>query len=217
MFDAEDAPFEPPSELLQWPMFITAVAPDPKAVNRVLLLIQGFARSEHLSNSKWTLFTSADLPSATPPPTDSPVADKFPNDFAGLSLEKINEFMNQHATHLDEMTFTFELWMILDQTGLETDTCVICKHPYSGGDDDDPSTWGYSEEFEALRVPLDQACAVYASLYTGTEFADYLGVGTWPDGTYRFDSSVRMEMDDPEVLKRKEKAWKLWRSQGYVD
>ncbi|KAJ6545441.1 hypothetical protein B0H19DRAFT_1238304 [Mycena capillaripes] len=217
MSTAEDEQFEPPSEHLQWPMFITAVAPDPKAVNRALLLIQGFVRSEHLHDSKWTLFTSRRLPSTTPPPTDLPIGKGASNDFAGLTLEEINGFMNTNATALDEITFTFELWMVLDQTGLDTDTCVICKHPYNGGDDDEPATWGYTEEFEGLRVPLDQVCAVYASLYTGREFEDYRGDGTWPDGTYRFDDKVRRDMKDPEVLERKEKAWQLWRHEGVVD
>jgi hypothetical protein len=188
----------------------------PQIVNRALLLIQGFVRSEHLSDSKWTLFTSKDILSTAPPPTDLPVAEDCPNDFAGLSLEEINDFMNDHSMELDEMTFTFELWMILDQTGLETDTCVICKHPYDSGDDDQPETWGYSDEFEALRVPLDQACAVFVSLYTGKEFEDYLGVGKWPDGTYRFDTKTGTGITDPEVLERKEKAWKSWRDLGFI-
>ncbi|KAJ7748405.1 hypothetical protein B0H16DRAFT_1553308 [Mycena metata] len=208
---------EEPSEHLQWPMFITAAGADPKFVNRALLLIQGFVRSEHLADSKWTLFTSTDLPSTTPPPTSSPVTEGFQNDFAGLSPAEINEFMNTHSAELDEMTLTFELWMVLDEMGLETGTCVICKHPYNGGDDDEPATWGYTEEFEGLRVPLDQACAVYASLYTGREFEDYIANGEWPDGTYRFDPQQIKEPTDPEVLERKEKAWQLWQGQGVVD
>ncbi|KAF7342940.1 hypothetical protein MVEN_01724000 [Mycena venus] len=196
----DDGSFEAPSEHLQWPMFIAAVAPNPKVVNRALLLIQGFERSEHLSDSKWTLFTSRDLPPSKPPPTSSPFSGKSPNDFAGLSHAEINDFMNEHWTRLDEMEFTFELWMILDETGLSTDTCVICKHPYKGADDDEPETW---------------ACAVYASLYTGKEFEDYLGIGKWPDGSYQFDRGCT-KMKDDEALEREEIAWQLWRSQGFV-
>ncbi|KAJ7336760.1 hypothetical protein DFH08DRAFT_813081 [Mycena albidolilacea] len=205
---------ESPSEYLQWPMFVTAVAPNAKALNRAFLLIQGFEKSEHLSDSKWTVFSSRNLPSTTLPPTSSPFSPRSRNDFAGLSQEGINAFMNQHWTQLDEMSFTFELWMILDQTGLDTDTCVICKHPYNG--DDEPATWGYSDEFEALRVPLDQACAVYASLYTGREFEDYRGVGKWPDGSYQFARNAA-KMKDSEALEREEKVWESWRNQGFVD
>ncbi|KAF8199357.1 hypothetical protein K438DRAFT_1717621 [Mycena galopus ATCC 62051] len=209
---------EPPSEHLQWPMFVTAVAPN-KLVNRALLLIQGFERNEHLSDSKWTLFVCRDLPSTTPPPTSSPLLENFPNDFAGWSHKKINAFMNAHWMHLDEMGFTFELWMILDPTGLQTDTCVICKHPYNGGDDDDPATWGYSDEFEALRVPLDHACAVYASLlYKGKEFEDYRRREKWEDGSWQFDIGYNSPtLKDSPVVERAEKAWQVWRNQGFID
>ncbi|KAJ7167884.1 hypothetical protein C8R46DRAFT_1094401 [Mycena filopes] len=213
----EELEVQPPSEDLQWPMFVTAVEPDPKAVNRALLLIQGFVDSENLADSKWTLFATTEIPSTPPPPTSSPVTSEFQNAFAGASLEEVNEFMNAHSAELDEMTFTFELWMVLDDLGLKTGTCVICKHPYSAGDDDEPATWGYTDDFEGLRVPLSESWAVFASLYTGREFEDYIAGGEWPDGTYRFDSQQCKATADPEVLERKEKAWQLWRSEGFVD
>ncbi|KAK7042803.1 hypothetical protein R3P38DRAFT_3449450 [Favolaschia claudopus] len=174
----------------RWPMFVTAMEVNPKVVSRALLFIHGNDRSALAppGNSPWALFTSMNFPSAALHPGSMTLlcSGKGTNDFAGLSHSEVNCFMSSHWNKLDKMKLTFELWMILDQLGLSTDTCVICKHPYSGGDDDDPSTWGYTDDFEALRVPLKQVRAVYASLCSGKEFEDYEAGGRWSDGSYKF-------------------------------
>ncbi|KAJ6545402.1 hypothetical protein B0H19DRAFT_1238283 [Mycena capillaripes] len=113
MSASEDRQFEPPSEQIQRPYLSQqrrSTSRPPQVVNRALLLIQAFVRSEHLHDSPWPLITSRCLPSTTaPPPTGLPVGKAASNDFAGFTLEEIYGFMNANATPLDETTFTFEL------------------------------------------------------------------------------------------------------------
>jgi hypothetical protein len=199
-----------------------------QTVNAALLLIQGFELSEHLRDSLWTLFTSHDIPTRTPPPTFTPLADGYPNAFAGLSFAEVNAFLGANGARLEPLGFMLDLWLIIDQAGLATRTGVVCKQRFSGGDEDDAASWGYArDEFDAMRVPLDQAWAVYSNLTDQThprprrymEMPDYWrgGSDVQVDGTERFNEACREEVTDPEVLARKEKAWRTWREKGYVE
>ncbi|KAJ7083449.1 hypothetical protein C8R44DRAFT_822455 [Mycena epipterygia] len=203
----------------QWAVFLTATSATVKTANRALLLIQGFEFSEYLCDSSWTLFTSAELPSMAPPPTSAPLTEDQSNAFAGKSLADVNAFMRANCKRLADMGFLFNLWLVLDDVGLATNTCIICSQVFNGGDDDDdPDTWTYTDDFYAMRVPLDQAWSVYSSLNEGgKELVDYMMDGPEPEGMLHWNPGFRTEITDLDVLDRKEIAWNLWRDQGVVD
>ncbi|KAJ7446373.1 hypothetical protein FB451DRAFT_1291989 [Mycena latifolia] len=201
----------------QWAVFVTATA-DAKALNRALLRIQGWETSEYLCDGLWTVLTSRELPPLTPPPTATPFGENHRNEFTGASLAEVNTFMRASSEELEDLGIFLELWMILDDIGLATSTCVICKQCFDGGDDDDATTWSYTDNFEALRVPIYQAWPVFSALVVGGEFIDYqTDMSVQPDGTTQFDTVHCQEITDPDVLERREKGWQMWREQGHVD
>ncbi|KAJ6603225.1 hypothetical protein DFH09DRAFT_392163 [Mycena vulgaris] len=215
-----------------WPVFLTATA-DAKTLNHALLRIQGWEYSEYLCDSSWTLLSSRAPPAAPPAPTTAPFPAR--NAFTGASLAEINAWLRSSSPALEECNIMLELWLVLDDAGLRStpQTCVVCKQCFDGFvragrdgeeegelDEDDPDTWTYGQNFEALRVPLDQAWVVFDGLaHRGMEFIDYQGseLEPGPDGTMRFKAATVAKVVDLDVVDRREKAWGMWREQGLVD
>ncbi|KAJ7137501.1 hypothetical protein C8R43DRAFT_864306, partial [Mycena crocata] len=158
-----------------------------QVLNRVLLLIQGFTTSERLYDSNWTFLSSTELPPETPPPTSAPFTDDdgpAQNDFAGMSLANVNAFVRGNLDALEDLGILRELWLVIDDIGIATDTCVICKSIFNAGDEDDADTWDYTDEWEALRVPMNEAHRVMSGLDgRGREFCDYEWGPVREDGT----------------------------------
>ncbi|KAJ7732802.1 hypothetical protein DFH07DRAFT_142549 [Mycena maculata] len=216
----------------QWAVFLTAKVPT-KVVNRALLLIQGFEFSENLGDGNWTLLTSEDLSEKSPPPTSAPLTKDQRNDFAGKSLAEVNTFVRSNAVRLEELGFVVDLWLVLDDAGLvplgtdpaaaststSTSNGVLCKQCFAGGDEDEIETWGYTDDFETLRAPLDQTWEVFAGLNSGAEFLDFQDTDctVQADGTTKFNPEARREVTNADVLERKRKAWHAWRDQGFIE
>ncbi|KAJ7092999.1 hypothetical protein B0H15DRAFT_799434 [Mycena belliarum] len=200
----------------KWAVFLTATA-NAKTLNSALLRIQGWSVSEYLRDSLWTVFTSKERPLLTPVPTTTPFGENHRNDFTGASLAEINTFMRSSTEQLLDLGVFLELWMVLDDIGLATSTCVMCKSCFDGGDEDDSTTWTYTDNFEAMRIPIDQAWHVLTSLMTGWEFIDFqTNTAVQVDGTATFDTKFSKEISDPKVLERREKGWQMWREEGHV-
>ncbi|KAJ7437206.1 hypothetical protein B0H11DRAFT_2108127 [Mycena galericulata] len=207
----------------KWPVFLTASRASAKMANRALLLIQGFEFSEHLEDSNWTLLTSKEL---SPPPTATfaPLTNEAQpaNDFAEMSLADINDFMRANSQRLEDMGFIVDLWLVIDDAGLAASapTGVVCKQSFAGGDEDEVATWSYTDEFESLRVPLDQIWAVFSGLNSREmELFDYQDINSpaESDGTTKFAPGCYREVTDRNVLERKQLAWESWRAQGFVE
>ncbi|KAJ7805426.1 hypothetical protein B0H14DRAFT_3882958 [Mycena olivaceomarginata] len=112
-------------------VFVTA-KPQPKALNRALLLIQDFEFTEYPDESQWVLLTSKHLPSTDPGPTFLPVSDiSGSNNFASMSFTEINSFIRANEEALRAVDVSAGDWLIIDQKGLETSTCLVCEQdPY---------------------------------------------------------------------------------------
>ncbi|KAJ6619230.1 hypothetical protein B0H10DRAFT_2026566 [Mycena sp. CBHHK59/15] len=175
----------------QWPVFVTAMRPSSKALNRAFLLIQDFEFTGGKQDSSWTLLSSAKLPSTKPPVTIFPVPDMSDNEFASMSLDA-----------LTELGMTTGNWLIIDQKGLETSTCIVCEQYYDD-EEDIPDDKRLTDEFQACRLPYEEAWGVYANLdIANMGWEDFVDVdaGVQEDGTWKWISFAPSENEAAEHI-----------------
>ncbi|KAJ7653913.1 hypothetical protein DFH06DRAFT_1330009 [Mycena polygramma] len=53
------------------------------------------------------------------------------NDFALVSLAEINSFVRANEEPLEDLDVSSMEWLIIDQKGLETSTCLVCMSTHS--------------------------------------------------------------------------------------
>lgn len=144
-------------------------------------------------------------------------------DFGGMSLTEINAFVCANAERMVNMGLIVDLWLVLDEAGLAAapPTGIVCSKAIADADDEEEAAFAYTDEFEGLRVPLDQVWTVFATLShtMAKEWVDYHG--TEPvvnaDGTKEFSMGSYEEIADPDVLERKRVAWESWSEQGFIE
>ncbi|KAJ6471413.1 hypothetical protein C8R45DRAFT_874961 [Mycena sanguinolenta] len=201
-------------------VFITA-KPTAKALNRALLLIQDFEYSEYPQDSRWTLPTSKELP-ASAPATTLPVSDiRDSNDFAGMSFSEINKFVRENEEALNGLSLSSGDWLIIDQKGFDTSTCIVVEQVYDGGEDDEDGegAGGYTNEFRACRIPYEQAHSMIVNLdIANMGFEDWVDedAGEQEDGAWKWQSFEGATTDEAVLAKRREALQKL-RDGGYAD
>ncbi|KAJ7653908.1 hypothetical protein DFH06DRAFT_1299055 [Mycena polygramma] len=203
-----------------WPVFVTAVDPPQKELNRAFLLIQDFEYSDYPGDSRWTLLTSEDLPSMAPKATPLPLPEIPSNGFASMPLAEINSFIRANEGVLTDIDVSSSDWLIIDQKGLETSTCLVCEQIYSSGEEaeDFEEGEGLTKEFRACRIPYEEAWSMMANLEIAnmgfTDFVD-TDAGVQEDGTWKWQS-FRPEVN-PKCELEREKAMEELRLGGYVD
>lgn len=141
----------------------------------------------------WVLLTSEDLPrvepdTSTPPMNPSLVSD---NRFNGYGPEAINDFVRKHEQELVSIRLYCTNWVIIDQLGIETDTCLVVDQifdPIGSLDEDIPiSLDGYLYNSRAARAPFIYVVDMLNSLTKGeSTLGDWvrLSHGVQPDGSY---------------------------------
>ncbi|KAF7342937.1 hypothetical protein MVEN_01723700 [Mycena venus] len=203
----------------RWAVFITAARAPPKVVNRAFLLIQDFEYTKYPEESHWTLLTSAKLPNARPPTTSVPLSDSALsiNDFASMSLVAINTFVRTHEGKLNEIGISKYNWLVIDQKGLETSTCLVCDQFYNPGE-------GWTSEFRACRLPCEEAWIMFANLdVANMGFEDFvdLEAGEQADGSWRWKSCIPNTKEEEIILsateEKREEALKALRDNGFMD
>ncbi|KAJ6545307.1 hypothetical protein B0H19DRAFT_1167351 [Mycena capillaripes] len=177
-----------------WPVFITAVRPPKKVLNRAFLLIQDFQFLNYPADSLWTLLTSRNLLSKALPATPLPLPDFIAgnNDFASMSLADISTFIRANQEALSGIISTMT-WLIIDQKGLETFTCLGCVTEWAGVMSSMPVGFGTRRRGDA---------------------------GVQEDGSWRWESFGPQENDPEEKTEaeiKKEKALKELRDAGQAD
>ncbi|KAJ6545293.1 hypothetical protein B0H19DRAFT_1266751 [Mycena capillaripes] len=200
-----------------WPVFITATRAPQKALNRAFLLIQDFDKTLY-PERQWTLLTSQDRPSAPPSATALPLPDiTGRNDFASMSSAEINEFTHAN-TDLWRRDYSGLYWLIIDQKGLETSTCLVCERVYHYAEEEQGELEsGPTREFHACRIPYEEAWGMM-----GTPFWDWAdeSAGVQEDGSWRWSGfgleNADCEEKTPAEIKR-EKALKELRDAGLAD
>ncbi|KAJ6453552.1 hypothetical protein C8R45DRAFT_1039045 [Mycena sanguinolenta] len=201
-------------------VFITA-KPTPKALNRALLLIQDFEFGEYPQDSNWTLLTSKELPTSAPA-TALPVSDiRDNNDFAGMSFSEINEFVRKNEEALKGILSSGN-WLIIDQKGFDTSTCIVVEQGYDDGEGDDEDgegEEGLTNEFRACRIPYEQAHSMVVNLDIGNMgFEEWVDedAGAQEDGAWKWQS-FEQDTTDEAVLAKRRKALQELRDGGYAD
>ncbi|KAJ7653921.1 hypothetical protein DFH06DRAFT_1092991 [Mycena polygramma] len=209
-----------------WPVFVTAVNPPPKELNRAFLLIQDFEYGDYPDSSEWTLLTSRDLPPMAEKATPLPLPDISSNDFASISLAEINSFLRANEAALKEINVSSADWLIIDQKGLETSTCLVCEQIYSYGEEEAEKfeeEEGPTKEFRACRIPYEEAWSMMTNLeIANMDFVEWVdeNAGVQEDGTWRW-KSFEPETDDSEEPSKheleREKAMEEFRLGGYIN
>ncbi|KAJ7349898.1 hypothetical protein DFH08DRAFT_1079173 [Mycena albidolilacea] len=212
-----------------WAVFVTAKPSSRvlKALNRALLLIQDFEYAEYPAGSEWVLLTSAQLPSAAPGPTLLPVtvADfSGGNAFVSMSLAEISAFVDANSDALLKIDVTWAHWVVIDQKGLETSTCLVCKCGSDFDEDEEEEEGGGStSEFQACRMPYEMALSMVVNLdIANMNFEDFVDekAGVQEDGVWKwrsFDPSDRGTDDMTAEEIKREKALQELRDGGYAD
>ncbi|KAJ6627896.1 hypothetical protein B0H10DRAFT_315556 [Mycena sp. CBHHK59/15] len=173
-------------------VFITAATTSPEELNRAFLLIQEDSAVIDPEDRRWLLLTSKDLPS-TPPEATAPPLPEIPsgrNAFAGMSLADINVFVRAHQDALDALEISALNWLVIDQKGLETSTCLVCEQFYDiGNEDEGVQGRGLTDEFRACRIPYEKAWSMMINLDIGNMgFVEWVdrAVGEQEDGSWKW-------------------------------
>ncbi|KAF7322207.1 hypothetical protein MKEN_00745200 [Mycena kentingensis (nom. inval.)] len=169
------------------------------------------------------------------PPTDIPLPVTNPsvlaqNSFAGNSLGDINAFMRAHDHLPEDNTEDDEgegyhppefsrwtdrglyssLWLVLDDTALASDTCVLCQQTYS------PEEERMTDAFRAVRMQYcDIADSVFQLGIANIDFEDLIaGEDELEEGEEDIWKGAPIEAAGAESY---EEILRDWREVGYVD
>jgi hypothetical protein len=200
-----------------------------QAFNRALLLMHDFEYAEYPAGSEWVLLTSAQLPSAEPGPTLLPVtAADFSggNAFVSKSLAEISAFVDANRGALRNIDVSWGQWAVIDQKGLETSTCIVCR--YGSGlneeeEEEDVEEGGWTSQFRACRMPYEEAYGMMANLEIAKmDFEAFVDrrAGEQEDGAWRWRSfEPRARGTDDMTAKeiKRERALQGLRDGGYAD
>ncbi|KAJ6471160.1 hypothetical protein C8R47DRAFT_1148037 [Mycena vitilis] len=212
-----------------WLVFVTAVNPPQKELNRAFLLIQGFEYGDYPRSSEWLLWTSnLHLPSEDAKATPIPLPKIPYNDFAHASLADINSFVRANEEPLEDLDVSSVEWLIMDQRGLETSTCLVCQQVNNYGNIPglEEEVWeegeGRTKQFRACRTPYEEVHEMVTALQMGeNEFTDWVedAAGVQEDGAWRWTSWPKTnDSEEPRQheLKR-QNAMEELRLGGHVD
>ncbi|KAJ7613663.1 hypothetical protein DFH06DRAFT_1242534 [Mycena polygramma] len=174
-----------------WAVFITAVRATPKVLNRAFLLIQDFEFGDYPATEGWTLLASKRLPTKPRPATSLPLPESIArNEFASMSLNEINTFVRTNEAKLEKADISHGNWLVIDQKGLETSTCVVCDQVYED-DEGEGEESGVTDQMRACRIPYEKAWAMVSNLdIANMSFEDFVDEdrGEQADGTWNWQS-----------------------------
>ncbi|KAJ7784205.1 hypothetical protein B0H16DRAFT_1657921 [Mycena metata] len=196
------------------------------ALNRAFLLIQDFEFGEYPKDSQWTLITSKEASSEPPPATVLPISDISDNNaFASSSMAEISTFIRENEDFMGKMGVSTGDWLIIDQKGLETSTCLACERFYDPGEDEEGGGGeaGMTGEFRACRLPYEWAWSIICNLdIANMDFEDFVDVnaGEQEDGSWKwmsFDPSTEDNEEETAEEAKRGAALKELRDGGYAD
>jgi len=123
------------------------------------------------------------------------------------------------------MSLSTSNWLVIDQKGLDTDTCIVCEQYYNSGeleDGGDPdSAKGFTNKFRACRIAYESAWLMVTNLdIANMGFEDFVDeeAGEQQDGTWKWQPFEGEESDKKsEQEVKRDKALQELRDAGHVD
>ncbi|RJE22181.1 hypothetical protein PHISCL_05467 [Aspergillus sclerotialis] len=215
---------------MTWPLFVTAKSVPVKKLNRTFLLVHNY---EHDSDPDWQLFRDRTIPKkmadikATTVPIDIGGDDTLSesnNVFAGWTPDEIEEFIVERESLFKKLRMDNN-WIIIDDKGFETETCLVCEN-YEPDEDDEDGDEEDDEEKEENEIPAYRmvrirwlnAWSMYVNLDIGNMgFEDWMDdeAGIQEDGTYKQAGWIEgSDNDEPE---KREEALKKAKEEGVID
>jgi hypothetical protein len=154
--------------------------------------------------------------------TALPIPGISENGFASMTVEKIGAFLRENEDALQDLNLATANWVVIDQKGLETSTCLVCEHASGdegGGEKEDEEGEKKLAQFRACRIPYEHAWNMFSNLDVANmgfeEFIDE-DKGAQEDGSWKWMDISGGEINTEAEDKRR-KALKKLREQGHVE
>ncbi|CAK5274400.1 unnamed protein product [Mycena citricolor] len=198
--------------------------PSGKDLNRAFLLVQDFRFNDYPpENGGWKLVTLKDFSrDKTTAPTFPPLEEVIQNEFAGMSLKQINEYMLANEDKLVAGDCSPHLWLVIDEKGFETSTCIVCEHVDSSEEEQRVEDTSAASGWRGCRLPFEEAHGMIVNLdIANMDFEEYVDeeAGLQDDGTYNwqsFDSEDEHSEEPPEWQLARDAAFEELRQGGFV-
>ncbi|KAA8647652.1 hypothetical protein EYZ11_004809 [Aspergillus tanneri] len=187
-----------------------------KKVNKAILLMEDY---EYGCDHSWALLRDASLPKnptivpASIPPLDVN-EDTFTsanNSFCGKTADQIHDFIQENESKLSKMDLTVSHWVIIDEKGLEAETCLVCENTE---DDED-----VEEPYRMARLPWSQAWAMFSNLdIANMDFDEWVDEEAMrdEDGAWKWVGPFS-ESEDGEIEKKIQLAIEKARREEIID
>lgn len=102
-------------------------------------------------------------------------------------------FIRSHEDTLQKLGLSTSNWLVIDQKGLDNNTCIVCNQCYNSGELEDGGNpdldEGFTNEFRACRIPYEEAWSMLANLdIANMGFEDFIDeeAGEQQDGTWKW-------------------------------
>jgi hypothetical protein len=191
-----------------------------QALNKAWILLQDFEFTDSDDEGSWVLLTSTDLPGVLPKPTrlltvTEPIHDQG---LADSTFDEIGIFVRDNATQLANLNITTYNWIIIDQTGLDSSTCILVHRLYNEGKKE------IGHDFNAIRIPFTEAWSMFTNLdIANMDFEDWadMDAGVQGDGAYKWvgpfpDSNAILAAEREKAEAKREVALKVAKDLGHV-
>ena len=188
-------------------------------MNRAFLLLLDWEYTKDpFEESLWILINSSNLPDEAPRITRPPIGDLARNDFAGFSLDAINTFVRSHESKLETLGMDASIWLIIDQKGIDDDTCLVVEQvtEYGSADEEIRRT----DKFGAARLPYMAAHSMCVNLsIANMDFEDFVDedAGVQSDGAYKHAAWLDGEAQSKELKDKRDAALNKLRGEGHVE
>ena len=126
--------------------------------------------------------------------------------------------MRSHEAGFEKLGMSTKIWLIIDQKGIDSSTCLIVEQMVAGMDNEDEEIRP-TDKFRAVRIPYFEASNIFANLEIGNmDFIDFVDedAGVQSDGAYKITPDLN-PLEDEELKDKQDAALEDLRKQGHVE
>ena len=144
---------------------------------------------------------------------------KANNVFTGWTPDEIEEFIVERESILKQLYMVYRNWIIIDEKGFETGTCLVCeKYEPDDYEDEDGEDEDEIPLYRMVRIRWVNAWSMHANLdIANMDFEEWMDeeAGIQEDGTYK--QAGWIEGSDNIRPEKREEALKKAREEGVID